>query len=201
MSETQNGTPASQINAAQNVVRTATASAINADANRPTNGTKPARKRSSNASKRASALAGPSKPAQSKPARVTRTPAQSKPAGPSETAQKRASAVLLCGIVGNAFGKLSDAQLKRAGITGTSDRSARDICGSVFASSLNYVNVPADTWNDNLPARKFTGGRGASARKTVPVVTPARKRTSKPAQSKPAQSKPAASPTATRNVA
>jgi hypothetical protein len=162
MSTTQT-TSAADLNAATATARVAQATAVNTEASaprtpakRPSAATrKSAQSAKSGTAKVAGAKRTTGKPAAAQPAKLTVV----KPAGPSN-ADKKVAASMLVDVIGAAFAKLSDAQLKKAGIS-------RETAGYIWTSALNYIPTPADKWHPALPPRSHAGGRGSTSIKAA----------------------------------
>jgi hypothetical protein len=94
-----------------------------------------------------------------------------KSTGPTDTVIKRTAAVALVMVIGDAYGKLSDAQIRKmfapVKLTDAELANARDLIGKTWGSALNYIPTPADVWSPKLPDRKFTGGRGNASRQSA----------------------------------
>ncbi len=169
MSESTTGTDVAKINAANDAERLATvatqkvAPAKAAPAKRSTSrASRGAAQSAKTAPAKGRALKSVPAPKAAAPVKIAK-PKVAKDTGPTQTAVKRAAACLAVDALGSAFGKLTDAQLKKAGLSADD----RELVGLVFASALNYIPVPADYWHPALPDRSFAGGRGSKGRRAT----------------------------------
>jgi hypothetical protein len=169
---TDQTTTAADLNAATATARVAQATAVVAGS-RPT---APAKRPSAATRKSAQSAKTGAKVAGAK--RTTGRPAAPKPATPAKvttprpavnpTQVKRLAASALVTVIGDAYGKLTDAQIRKmfapVKVSDAEVKDARTVIGLTWASALNYIPTPAGVWSPKLPDRKFTGGRGAKAR-------------------------------------
>ena len=152
MSESANGTPASELNDAQKVARLAQASQITAEAPAP-KATAP--KRASAATRKANAAKVPAKKPTAAKAAKPKLVAVAVELGPSNL-QKRAAANELAKAAAKLLAGWSGAMEKRTGCP-------KEYAATVIAASLNYA--PVSEWPAGLPERSGAGGRGSKTRK------------------------------------